>query len=55
MSPTWMTIWSTLFWLVLGAFSVLAVAVSWGGIGDLRELFRALDEEHARGEEEDPS
>ena len=42
---SWMLFWKICFVLVLGAFAVLAVLVSWLGARDVRELFRRLRDE----------
>ena len=43
----WIILWKTVFFIGVGLFAVLAVAVTIGGFFDIRRLFRSLHERHA--------
>ncbi len=44
---SWTILWKTVFFVGVGLFAVLAVAVTIGGFFDIRRLFRSLHEQHA--------
>jgi len=37
------TFWQIVFWVSFGAFTLVSLLVAVKGIGEIRELFRALD------------
>ena len=50
----WMNLWTIVFFLSLLSFAGLAVVVSIGGFFNIKSLFKSLDEQHAK-DNENPS
>ncbi len=44
----WMYFWTVVLVAAAGGFALLAIVVTIGGAGDIRELFDTLREEHER-------
>ena len=51
----WIDLWTITFIVGLGIFAVLAVAVTIGGIGDIRSLFKSIAEQHESAADGDDS
>lgn len=45
----WMGFWTVLFWAALGVFALVAMKVAFGGVSDIRALFRHMDAQHKDG------
>ena len=42
----WTTLWTVVFVVSILVFAAVAVMVTIGGIGDIRALFRRMDQRH---------
>ena len=52
----WEAFWNVVLYAGIGAFFVLAVVVTIGGVGDMRALFRGIQSQHDdAGDGEEPS
>lgn len=51
----WMFLWKFVLIISLILFAGLAIVVTIGGAGDIRRLFQALRDEHARNSAENTS
>lgn len=49
----WALFWGTLLLLSVLIFLVLAVAVTIGGLRDVRELFKSIEAQHSRASDEE--
>ena len=49
----WLAFWTFLLVGGLAVYAVLAGAVTIGGVLDIRQMFRALDRQHGKGEAEE--
>jgi hypothetical protein len=45
---SWALLWLATFVVAFGAFSVISLVIAVRGVGEIRELFSALEEERRR-------
>ena len=50
----WQILWAAVFLGGLVLFAGLAIVVSIGGFFDIRSLFKSIEEQHAKGTDDDP-
>ena len=47
----WMNLWTIIFFLSLLIFAGLAIVVSIGGFFNIKSLFKSIEEQHAKNNE----